>query len=158
MAVGTSPRRSSWSVAASRRPARSTQGSSTQSTSLTTRARSPLPQVDVLDPRNDKKKRQRQGYEDGISTTYAEKSAAEFVMTDKPVELLGRTTSLTFGEPGARAEASASAAGIDSSELADVARRVAATRPPQRRSGTSARTSPCWGGATSSTCSSGARA
>ena len=86
----------------------------------------PLAQVDVLDPRNDKKKRQRQGYEDGISTTYAEKSAAEFVMTDKPVELLGRTTSLTFGEPGARAEASASAAGIDSSELADVARRVAA--------------------------------
>ena len=33
----------------------------------------PLAQVDVLDPRNDKKKRQRQGYEDGISTTYAEK-------------------------------------------------------------------------------------
>ena len=58
----------------------------------------PLPAVDVLDPRNDKKKRQRQGYEDGISTTYNRRSVLDFVLSDAPVEMLGRTITFDFSE------------------------------------------------------------
>lgn len=55
----------------------------------------PLPVVDVLDPKQHKK-RSRQGYEDGISTTYKERHIMDFVMSTAPVELLGKTIKFVF--------------------------------------------------------------
>lgn len=55
----------------------------------------PIPVVDVLDPKQ-QKKRQRQGYEDGISTTYSERSVLDFLVSEAPVEMLGRTIKFTF--------------------------------------------------------------
>ncbi|QDZ22843.1 ribosomal RNA methyltransferase E [Chloropicon primus] len=78
----------------------------------------PLPQVDVLDPRNDKKKRQRQGYEDGISTTYKQRNVVDFVLSENPVEMLGRTVTFTFCQPEEGASTSKEAG--DSTPVEDV--------------------------------------
>ncbi|XP_061359607.1 uncharacterized protein LOC133303671 isoform X2 [Gastrolobium bilobum] len=53
--------------------------------------------VDVL--RDNKQKRHRDGYEDGISTLRKVSSAANFIWSDAPLEILGSVTSITFTDP-----------------------------------------------------------
>ncbi|KAL6506789.1 hypothetical protein OROHE_022226 [Orobanche hederae] len=50
--------------------------------------------VDVL--RDNKQKRHRDGYEDGITTLRKVSSAADFISSDAPLEILGSVTSITF--------------------------------------------------------------
>lgn len=47
---------------------------------------------DALLKEKTKQKRQREGYEEGISTTARPASAASFLASEKPVEALGRFT------------------------------------------------------------------
>ena len=47
---------------------------------------------DALLKQKIKQKRFREGYEEGLSTTHKELSAAAFIASDKPVELLGQYT------------------------------------------------------------------
>jgi AdoMet-dependent rRNA methyltransferase SPB1 len=47
---------------------------------------------DALLRTKNKQKRQRQGYEDGLSTTHKAVSAAAFVVAESPLELLGTCT------------------------------------------------------------------
>ncbi|MED6219530.1 hypothetical protein PIB30_036591 [Stylosanthes scabra] len=53
--------------------------------------------VDVL--RENKQKRHRDGYEDGLSTLRKETSAAKFIWSDSPLEILGSVTCITFTDP-----------------------------------------------------------
>ncbi|KAK7257950.1 hypothetical protein RIF29_32300 [Crotalaria pallida] len=53
--------------------------------------------VDVL--RDSKQKRHRDGYEDGISTLRKTFSAANFIWSDSPLDILGSATSITFTDP-----------------------------------------------------------
>ncbi|KAG9130405.1 hypothetical protein Leryth_004361 [Lithospermum erythrorhizon] len=52
--------------------------------------------VDVL--RTTKQKRHRDGYEDGISTLHKACTAAEFVFSDSPLDILGSVTCINFGD------------------------------------------------------------
>ncbi|CAM8968904.1 unnamed protein product [Rhodiola kirilowii] len=60
-------------------------------------AAEPKKVIDVL--RGTKQKRHRDGYEDGDTTLRKECSVAEFVSSDKPLEILGSVTSMTFRGP-----------------------------------------------------------
>jgi AdoMet-dependent rRNA methyltransferase SPB1 len=51
---------------------------------------------DALLRAKDKQRRFREGYEDGISTTFKEIQASDFVQEDNPVELLGKYTKIKF--------------------------------------------------------------
>ncbi|KAK4258631.1 hypothetical protein QN277_005062 [Acacia crassicarpa] len=53
--------------------------------------------VDVLRPT--KQKRHRGGYEDGDTTLRKVSSAANFIWSDSPLEILGTVTSITFNDP-----------------------------------------------------------
>ncbi|XP_028765768.1 adoMet-dependent rRNA methyltransferase spb1 [Neltuma alba] len=53
--------------------------------------------VDVL--RTTKQKRHRGGYEDGDTTLRKVSSAANFIWSDSPLEILGTVTSITFNDP-----------------------------------------------------------
>uniref|UniRef100_A0A2P2J8Y6 Putative rRNA methyltransferase n=1 Tax=Rhizophora mucronata TaxID=61149 RepID=A0A2P2J8Y6_RHIMU len=53
--------------------------------------------VDVL--RGTKQKRHRDGYEDGESIVRKVSSAADFIWSDAPLEILGSVTSITFDDP-----------------------------------------------------------
>ncbi|XP_027353969.1 putative rRNA methyltransferase [Abrus precatorius] len=53
--------------------------------------------VDVL--RENKQKRHRDGYEDGNTTLRKVSSAANFIWSDSPLEILGSVTSITFSDP-----------------------------------------------------------
>ncbi|OIW08719.1 hypothetical protein TanjilG_03395 [Lupinus angustifolius] len=53
--------------------------------------------VDVL--RDNKQKRHRDGYEDGNTTLRKMSSAASFIWSDSPLEILGSVTSITFTDP-----------------------------------------------------------
>ncbi|CAL5212386.1 unnamed protein product [Lathyrus oleraceus] len=53
--------------------------------------------VDVL--RDNKQKRHRDGYEDGITTLRKVSSAASFIWSDAPLEILGSVTSISFTDP-----------------------------------------------------------
>uniref|UniRef100_A0A7N0ZSP3 Uncharacterized protein n=1 Tax=Kalanchoe fedtschenkoi TaxID=63787 RepID=A0A7N0ZSP3_KALFE len=53
--------------------------------------------IDVL--RGTKQKRHRDGYEDGDTTLRKECSVADFVWSDKPLEILGSVTAMTFTDP-----------------------------------------------------------
>ncbi|KAF5448834.1 hypothetical protein F2P56_029333 [Juglans regia] len=53
--------------------------------------------VDVL--RGTKQKRHRDGYEDGDTTLRKVSSAADFIWSDSPLEVLGLVTSITFDDP-----------------------------------------------------------
>ncbi|KAI4295516.1 hypothetical protein L6164_035556 [Bauhinia variegata] len=53
--------------------------------------------VDVL--RGTNQKRHRDGYEDGSSIVRKLSSAADFIWSDAPLEVLGSVTSITFGDP-----------------------------------------------------------
>ncbi|XP_057750618.1 uncharacterized protein LOC130969062 [Arachis stenosperma] len=53
--------------------------------------------VDVL--RENKQKRHRDGYEDGLSTLRKESSAAKFIWSDSPLDILGSVTCITFTDP-----------------------------------------------------------
>ncbi|KAI5056953.1 hypothetical protein GOP47_0028771 [Adiantum capillus-veneris] len=53
--------------------------------------------VDVL--RGSKQKRHREGYEEGNTTLRKECSASSFIWAEKPLELLGSITSVTFNDP-----------------------------------------------------------
>ncbi|TKY67569.1 AdoMet-dependent rRNA methyltransferase spb1 [Spatholobus suberectus] len=53
--------------------------------------------VDVL--RENKQKRHRDGYEDGNTTLRKVSSAANFIWSDSPLEILGSVTSITFTDP-----------------------------------------------------------
>lgn len=53
--------------------------------------------VDVL--RENKQKRHRDGYEDGVSTLRKVSSAADFIWSASPLEVLGSVTSITFNDP-----------------------------------------------------------
>ncbi|KAF7840966.1 adoMet-dependent rRNA methyltransferase spb1 [Senna tora] len=53
--------------------------------------------VDVL--RGTKQKRHRGGYEDGDTTLRKVSSAANFIWSDNPLEILGSVTSITFSDP-----------------------------------------------------------
>ncbi|KAL2609813.1 hypothetical protein R1flu_028386 [Riccia fluitans] len=61
----------------------------------------PAKVVDVL--RGTKQKRHRDGYEEGVSTLRKEVPASEFVWTEKPLELLGTITSISFSNEESRA-------------------------------------------------------
>ncbi|KAL3678738.1 hypothetical protein R1sor_021694 [Riccia sorocarpa] len=61
----------------------------------------PAKVVDVLGVT--KQKRHRDGYEDGVSTLRKEVSASEFVWTEKPLELLGTVTSMSFSNEESKA-------------------------------------------------------
>ncbi|CAJ0626620.1 12512_t:CDS:2 [Entrophospora sp. SA101] len=54
------------------------------------------PILDILHP--EKKKRQREGYEEGDYTLYKEISVLEFINTDDPVKLLGSVNKLKFDD------------------------------------------------------------
>uniref|UniRef100_A0A7N0SZQ7 rRNA methyltransferase n=1 Tax=Kalanchoe fedtschenkoi TaxID=63787 RepID=A0A7N0SZQ7_KALFE len=53
--------------------------------------------IDVL--RGTKQKRHRDGYENGDTTLRKECSVADFVWSDKPLEILGSVTAMTFTDP-----------------------------------------------------------
>ncbi|KAG5118360.1 hypothetical protein JHK82_032780 [Glycine max] len=53
--------------------------------------------VDVL--RDTKQKRHRDGYEDGNTTLRKVSSAANFIWSNSPLEILGSVTSITFADP-----------------------------------------------------------
>lgn len=53
--------------------------------------------VDVL--RGSKQKRNREGYEEGLATTRKTCLASDFVWSDKPLEVLGSVTSISFEDP-----------------------------------------------------------
>lgn len=53
--------------------------------------------VDVL--RGSKQKRNREGYEEGLATIWKVGLASDFVWSDKPLEVLGSVTSISFEDP-----------------------------------------------------------
>ncbi|XP_021287222.1 adoMet-dependent rRNA methyltransferase spb1 [Herrania umbratica] len=53
--------------------------------------------IDVL--RVTKQKRHRDGYEDGETISKKVSTAADFIRSDSPLEILGSVTSITFGDP-----------------------------------------------------------
>ncbi|XP_004507457.1 adoMet-dependent rRNA methyltransferase spb1 [Cicer arietinum] len=58
------------------------------------------PQAKVLDVlRDNKQKRHRDGYEDGNTTLRKVSSAANFIWSDAPLEILGSVTSISFTDP-----------------------------------------------------------
>ncbi|KAG6550168.1 hypothetical protein Mapa_008125 [Marchantia paleacea] len=57
----------------------------------------PTKVVDVL--RGSKQKRHREGYEEGVTTLRKEVPVNDFVWTEKPLELLGTITSISFAGP-----------------------------------------------------------
>lgn len=57
----------------------------------------PRPIVDVL--RGTKQKRHREGYEEGNTTLRKECLASNFIAAEKPLELLGSITSISFSDP-----------------------------------------------------------
>ncbi|XP_057819944.1 adoMet-dependent rRNA methyltransferase spb1 [Cryptomeria japonica] len=57
--------------------------------------------VDVL--RATKQKRNREGYEEGLATTRKTCLASDFVWSDKPLEVLGSVTSISFEDPACSA-------------------------------------------------------
>eukprot|EP00898_Chlorokybus_atmophyticus_P000931 jgi/Chlat1/1839/Chrsp14S02230 len=60
--------------------------------------------VDVM--RDTKRKRHREGYEDGASTLYKSCSVLDFVNSDKPVEMLGQYSNFSLSGPDCTAVAS----------------------------------------------------
>ncbi|KAI8471074.1 MAG: adoMet-dependent rRNA methyltransferase spb1 [Monoraphidium minutum] len=62
-----------------------------------------------------KQKRHREGYDDGLSTSHKAAAAATFLLSEQPVELLGRLTTLVLDGPEATrgAEGAAAAAAGD---------------------------------------------
>ena len=63
---------------------------------------------DALLRAKDKQRRFREGYEEGISTTFKEVAAETFVKEDSPVEMLGRYTKISFkggaGDEGSKVD------------------------------------------------------
>ncbi|KAJ9518925.1 hypothetical protein QJQ45_026217 [Haematococcus lacustris] len=81
--------------------------------------------------------RHREGYEEGLSTSHKVASAVAFLITDTPVEVLGKVTRIALEGPDSWAplpDASSAALpeGADLKELADAVRRSAATTPEVR--------------------------
>lgn len=57
---------------------------------------------DVLQKQTGRKpKRHRDGYSDGASTTYVRQSVVAFLLSEEPIELLGRCTQFVFEGPDA---------------------------------------------------------
>ncbi|CAK9270394.1 unnamed protein product [Sphagnum jensenii] len=54
--------------------------------------------VDVL--KGSKQKRHREGYEEGKTTLFKEVPMSDFVWAEKPLDMLGSITSITFSDPG----------------------------------------------------------
>ena len=56
---------------------------------------------DALLKQKIKQRRHREGYADGLSTSYKPLAAAAFVAGDSPIEALGNHTALLLADPGA---------------------------------------------------------
>ncbi|KAL6765538.1 FtsJ-like methyltransferase-domain-containing protein [Haematococcus lacustris] len=87
---------------------------------------------DALMKQKIKQVRHREGYEEGLSTSHKVASAVAFLITDTPVEVLGKVTRIALEGPDSWAplpDASSAALpeGADLKELADAVRRSAAT-------------------------------
>lgn len=67
-----------------------------------------------------KQTRHREGYEDGLSTTHKSSSAAGFLASDTPVEMLGGVTQLAIDGPNSWVPVE----GLETADMKELAEKV----------------------------------